>query len=135
MDRPPPSPGERMSLPATRPPLEGPVTDRLDLRVVDGGVELARSDYVRNSFGTINGGVLGFLCSAAVEEVTGLVPADLELRYLGQTKVGPARATATVVRRREDHVVCDVHVRDAGAGDLLLARATVTATATAMVSR
>ena len=52
--------------------------------------------------------------------------ADAYLRYLGQTKVGPARATATIVRQAADHAVCDVVVRDAGADGLLLVRATVT---------
>jgi acyl-coenzyme A thioesterase PaaI-like protein len=54
------------------------------------------------------------------------VAADLVLRYLGQTKVGPAHANATVVRTGTDHAVCDVRVRDAGADGMLLARATVT---------
>jgi acyl-coenzyme A thioesterase PaaI-like protein len=105
-----------------------PVVERMGLRIVAEGAELDRTDYVRNSFGTINGGVLGFLVCAAAEEVSGLVAADLVLRYVGQTKVGPARATATVIRDGGDHVVCDVRVVDAGADGLLLARATVTTT-------
>jgi acyl-coenzyme A thioesterase PaaI-like protein len=121
-----PAIGERLSMPMLSASRTGPITERMGLRLAHGGVELDRSDYVQNSFGTINGGVLGFLVSAAAEEATGFVAADVVLRYLGQTKVGPAHAAATVVRAAADHAVCDVHVRDAGADGLLLARATVT---------
>jgi uncharacterized protein (TIGR00369 family) len=126
VDRPPLPIGERTSMPLLKEPLTEPITERMGLRLAHGGVELDRTDYVRNSFGTINGGVLGFLVAAAAEAATGLVAADLVLRYLGQTKVGPAHALATIVRTGADHAVCDVHVRDAGADGLLLARATVT---------
>lgn len=127
IDRPPLPIGERTSTPLLREPTGERLTERMGLRVAHGGVELDRTDYVRNSFGTINGGVMGFLVAAAAEEATGFVAADLVLRYLGQTKVGPAHAVATVVRAGADHAVCDVRVRDAGADGLLLARATVTA--------
>ncbi|MCU1374411.1 MAG: hypothetical protein JWO68_1697 [Actinomycetia bacterium] len=126
VDRPPPQVGERISMPHVGAELDVPITERMGLRVAHGGIELDRSDYVGNSFGTINGGVLGFLVAAAAEQATGLVAADLVLRYLGQTKVGPAHAVATVVRTGTDHAVCDVHVRDAGADGMPLARATVT---------
>jgi acyl-coenzyme A thioesterase PaaI-like protein len=126
VDRPPLPIGVRTSMPQLGNSRSGSITERMGLRVADGGVELDRTDYVRNSFGTINGGVLGFLVSAAAEEATGFVAADLVLRYLGQTKVGPARAVATVVRTGTDHAVCDVRIRDAGADGFLLARATVT---------
>jgi acyl-coenzyme A thioesterase PaaI-like protein len=118
--------GERMGMAPLGPPPTMPIGEKMALAVVDGGVELARTDYVRNSFGTINGGVMGFLVCAAAEEATGLVAADLLLRYVGQTKVGPARAVATVVRTAADHAVCEVRVVDAGADGLTLARATVT---------
>jgi uncharacterized protein (TIGR00369 family) len=126
VNRPPLPIGERSSMPLLAEPYAGPLTERMGLRVAHGGVELDNHDYVQNSFGTINGGVMGFLVSAAAEEATGFVATDLTLRYLGQTKVGPARAVATVVRTGTDHAVCDVRVRDAGADGLLLARATVT---------
>jgi acyl-coenzyme A thioesterase PaaI-like protein len=115
-----------MSLEGSPPTL--PITELMDLRSVEGAVELDRHDYVRNSFRTINGGVMGFLVARAAEDATGMVASDLDLRYLGQTKVGPARATATVVRRGDDHAVADVLVVDAGADEALMARATVTTT-------
>jgi acyl-coenzyme A thioesterase PaaI-like protein len=120
--------GQRMTMTLEGPPPTLPITELMDLRTLGESVELERTDYVRNSFRTINGGVLGFLVARAAEEVTGMVAADLLLRYLGQTKVGPARATATVVRARDDHAVADVTVVDAGADDALLALATVTLT-------
>lgn len=128
VDRPPLPVGEKTSMPLLRPPLEQPIGERMGLRVAHGGIELDNVDYVQNSFGTINGGVLGFLVSAAAEEATGQVATDLTLRYSGQAKVGPAHAVATVVRAGTDHAVCDVRVRDAGADGFLLARATVTTT-------
>jgi acyl-coenzyme A thioesterase PaaI-like protein len=52
---------------------------------------------------------------------TGGVGSDLTLRYVGQTKVGPALARATVIRPG----VCEVRVVDRGNGDALLATAMV----------
>lgn len=122
-----PAVGVRSVMPSTGPALTVPIGERMGLREVPGGVALDRSDYVRNSFGTINGGVLGFLVAAAAEQATDLVAADLILRYVGQTKIG-AHASATVVRRGTDHAVSDVHVREGSADGKLLARATVTTT-------
>jgi acyl-coenzyme A thioesterase PaaI-like protein len=120
--------GQRMTMSLDGPPPARPIIELMGLRSVDGSVELERTDYVRNSFRTINGGVLGFVVAQAAENVTGMVATDLILRYLAQAKAGPARATATVLRQRDDHAVADVAVVDAGAGDALLARATVTLT-------
>lgn len=117
--------GQRMTMTLARPPTR-PITDLMDLRSIGDSVELERTDYVRNSFRAINGGVLGFLVARAAEDATGMVATDLLLRYLGQIKVGPARATASVVRERDDHAVADVVVVDAGADDALLVRSTVT---------
>jgi acyl-coenzyme A thioesterase PaaI-like protein len=98
----------------------------MELQVGDGAAVLHNHDYVRNSFGSINGGVLGIVVVAAAEDATGMIAADLTLRYVGQTKVGPARASTTIVRRAGDHAVTEVSVVDTGADDLLLAHAIVT---------
>lgn len=103
-----------------------PLTERMGLRVVGGAVELDATEYVSNSFGSLNGGVLGFVVAAAAEAATAWPAVDVTLRYVGQTKAGPARATGTVVRRAGTHAVVDVTVVDAGAGDAVLARALVT---------
>lgn len=127
-ERPLPAIGERMGMPLRSDPVDSLVA-RLGLRPVEGGVELDSTEFVSNSFGTINGGVLGYAAAAAAERAAGGVAADVHLRYLSQTKVGPARALATVVRAGADHAVSDVTVRDRGDGGALLVRATVTTTA------
>jgi uncharacterized protein (TIGR03086 family) len=122
--------GQRRRLAPSEPPEPVPLTERIGLDVVDaasGVVELRRSDYVRNSFGTINGGVLGVLFQAAAESaVPGLVGTDLQIHYLAQATVGPARTSVDVLRHAGDHAVCGVHAVDAGNDDRVLALATVT---------
>lgn len=107
----------------------GTILERMGVRTVDaapGTLELDRTPYVANSIGTINGGAQAILVEAAAEATCpGLAAADLEMRFLAQVRVGPARTSSTVLRQDGDHAVVDVEVRDAGA-DLLLTHATVT---------
>jgi acyl-coenzyme A thioesterase PaaI-like protein len=121
--------GERRELVPGRPPPDEPVLERIGLEVLDapaGVTELARSEYVRNSFGAINGGVLGMVFEGAAEAaVPDHVADDLQIHYLAQAKEGPVRTAATVLRRTNGHTLCSVAARDAGHGDLLLALATV----------
>jgi uncharacterized protein (TIGR00369 family) len=119
--------GLRTVMPRLTPPLACPIQDRMGIRKRNDGAEVDLTDYVRNAFGTLNGGVVAFLATAAAEQTTRLTPTDLTLRYLGQTLVGPARATGSVIRAAPGHAVSDVEVVDAGAAGLALARATVTA--------
>lgn len=104
--------------------------DRLGLRVLDaavGRIELHRTPYVTNSIGTILGGVQAVLVEAAAEAVRpGGVATDVQIHYLSQLKVGPARTGATVVRDGGGHAVVTVQVIDAGHDDQLLALGTVT---------
>lgn len=118
--------------------FEAPLADALGLVVRDartGVVELARTDYVRNSFGTINGGVLTMVVEAAAQAASTAAlgrPAtvvDFQVHYLDQTRVGPARTTTTVLRASGTESVCEVRVVDAGHDDLLLAVATARANA------
>lgn len=120
-DRLPTAIGERTSMPLVGPAPSRPIVERMGMRPIDGGVELDKHPYVGNSFGTINGGVLGFLVTAAAERVAGGVGTGLTLRYHGQTKAGPARAVASPIRDG----LCEVRVVDAGAGEQLLATAFV----------
>lgn len=120
-----PAIGVRSRLDRVAPALAGPISERMGIRVDGDTAELDRIEYVSNSFGTINGGALGFLVAAAAESVTGRTAADVTIRYLAQTKVGPARATASVIRRNADHAIADVTVRDVGSGGAPLARALV----------
>jgi acyl-coenzyme A thioesterase PaaI-like protein len=118
--------------------LDVPLHDRIGLRIVDaaaGVVEIDKHDYVRNSFGTINGGAICMVFEAAAEVASRAagarpyVAADLAVHYLAQTKTGPARTSCRVLRHDDRHAVCELTLVDAGNDDLLLALATVTLTA------
>jgi acyl-coenzyme A thioesterase PaaI-like protein len=111
-------------------PVRGTMLERIGLRVVDAEgavVEIDHSEYVRNSFGTINGGVLGAVFQAAAEAARpGLVATDLQIHYLSQVKVGPARTSGTVSRDMAGHSIVSLRAVDAGADDQLLDLATIT---------
>jgi acyl-coenzyme A thioesterase PaaI-like protein len=104
--------------------------ERLGLQVLDehtGRLELARTPYVANSIGTINGGALAVLAEAAAETMRpGAVATDMQIHFLSQVKAGPARSAGTVLRDAQDHHVVTVRLADAGNDDRLLAVATVT---------
>ena len=90
-------------------------------------VEIDHSDYVRNSFGTINGGVLGAVFQAAAEAARpGQVATDLQIHYLSQVQTGPARTSGTVSRDAFGHSIVSLRAVDAGHGDQLLDLATIT---------
>jgi acyl-coenzyme A thioesterase PaaI-like protein len=122
--------GQRRHLGPVHPPRPVPLAERIGLRVVDapaGIVELHNGEYVRNSFGTINGGVWGIVFEAAAHAaVPGMVATDVQIHYLSQAKVGPARTSVDVLRRSGDHAVCAVRAVDAGNDGVNLALATVT---------
>jgi len=104
--------------------------DRIGLRIVDaaaGVAELDQTPYVANSFGTINGGVLGMVFQGAAEAAyPGLVAADAQIHYLAQSKGGPARTSLTPIRATADHAVCSLELVDTGNDDRLLSHAVVT---------
>jgi acyl-coenzyme A thioesterase PaaI-like protein len=122
--------GQRRHLGPVYPPDPVPLAERIGLQVVDapsGVVELHNHDYVRNSFGTINGGVWGVVFEGAAHAaVPGMLASDVQIHYLSQAKVGPARTSVDVLRRGDDHAVCAVRAVDAGNDDVNLALATVT---------
>lgn len=107
-----------------------PILDRIGLRVVDpaaGVVELDQTPYVANSFGTINGGVLGMVFQGAAEAAhPGMVAVDAQIHYLAQSKVGPARTSCTRIRETPNHAVCSFDLVDTGNGSRLLSHAVVT---------
>jgi len=116
--------------------LDRPLLERSGIRVLDaarGELELDNHDWVRNSFGTINGGMVAILLERAGElaarSAAGarLGVCDLTVHYLGQTAKGPARTRAQIVRACGDHAVCRVELRDASANDALVALGVVTA--------
>ena len=116
--------------------LERPLLEQSGVRVLDaarGELELDNHDWVRNSFGTINGGMVAILLERAGElaarSAAGarLGVCDLTVHYLGQTAKGPARTRARIVRASGDHAVCRVELRDASANDALVALGVVSA--------
>ncbi len=118
----------RMTMALPESGFDGHLYDVLNLEVIDaaaGIVELPIDDFVRNSFGAVQGGAYGALAGAAAEaaltEACG-VPVeaiDLQLTYLELGKVGPLRTTTTVLRSSPSEGAARVEVVDAGAGDLL----------------
>jgi uncharacterized protein (TIGR00369 family) len=125
------SPKQSMALPHSGFRL--PLHAQLGIRVVDAGrgvIEVDRTDYSRNSFGSLNGGVIAIAAEAAAEAFIGaggqsLTAVDISVNYLSQTRSGPCRTTATLVRRAARHAVVDVQLVDAGHDDQLLALSTV----------
>ena len=110
------------------PPV-GTLETRMGLQVVDaaaGVLELAPTRYVTNSIGTIFGGAQAALLQLAAEAMRpGLEATDVQIHYLSQVKVGPARTRGSVSRDAADHSVVTVQMSDAGNDNQLLAHATV----------
>ena len=95
--------------------------DAIGLDVVDaaaGVVQVPMTDYVRNSFGTINGGVMITAAEAAAElaakEALGapVAATSLNYRFLDQTRIGPAQTQTTVMRNDDQGAVAIVRLID-----------------------
>ncbi len=98
------------------------------IEVSDGVIELEKSAYVTNSFGTINGGTTGILICAGAESAVGngFVAVDVDVRYIGQAKTGPVRTACEVLRVGDEHAVVDVMVHDLSQGRRTIAAGSVT---------
>lgn len=108
--------------------FERPLVEKMGLvEKSPGDIELAKSDYVTNSFGTVNGGASAIISAVAAESAAGqgFVARDLSIRYIGRAGEGPVRTQSTVVRRDDEQVVVDVNVVDESAGRALVTVATV----------
>ncbi len=102
---------------------EGPLLDHqieqaCGIRVVDPDIGLAevdRAGFVANSIGTLQGGVVALQAEVSAAAIVGpdARTVDLQFRFLAQTGVGPARATAEVIRTDRDGTVVRVEVIDA----------------------
>lgn len=106
------------------------LNDRLGVKLIDpqsGVVEIANSPYVANSIGTINGGVQAITMETAAESMfPGMVATDIQIHYMSQLKVGPARTRCSVIREASDHCIVQVDLIDHGSEDKLLSTATFT---------
>lgn len=128
---PPSSPKQSMALATSGFRL--PLLEQLAVRVIDparGTIEIDRTDYTRNSFGSLNGGAIAIAAEAAAQALVAsrgqdFESVDISVNYLSQTRVGPGRTTATLVRLDAHHAVVEVQLVDAGHNDQLLALSTV----------
>jgi acyl-coenzyme A thioesterase PaaI-like protein len=134
---PPPGPPTRTSMALPGSGLRAPFRDAIGVRVLDpaaGVVELAKDDYVRNSFGTVNGGVVGAVFDAAAVACAGAavgVPVDtvgLQVHYLAQTKAGPVRTSADLLRVDDRGATVRLELHDVSDGTLLALATVTTAT-------
>jgi uncharacterized protein (TIGR00369 family) len=103
--------------------------DEVGLQILDdtaGIVEIKMTEYVRNSFGAIQGGIVALLadiagqCAARAATGQPLITKDLTIHYLSQGKVGPFRTRARMLRQTNDTALTRVEVVDRGANDRLL---------------
>jgi uncharacterized protein (TIGR00369 family) len=110
--------------------------DQVELTVVDAGAgvtELPLRDYVRNSMGAVQGGIVAAGADAAAEhaiaEACGgpVEVVDLQISYLALVKAGPMRTTATVLDAQPEFGRARVEIVDTGADGRLTTVARVVA--------
>lgn len=101
----------------------------------DGVCEMVLADHVRNQAGSLNGGVVATLLDTAggvaAHRATGkqmISTAAMHIQYLDPVTVGPARATARVVRTGSRSVVAELELVDVGDDDRLAAIGTINLT-------
>lgn len=108
------------------PLLNVPIHEACDFVTVSADVvDLEKTDFVRNSMGTLQGGAATLLAEfTAVSAVSaGGVSArvvDLHYRFLAQTKEGPARATATMLRQTPASSTVSIEIVDRSAEDTIV---------------
>lgn len=100
------TPQRAVELFADLPGLSGPLRDEAGIRVVDaaeGIVEVDVTPELRNPAGTLQGAMVALVAEAAAEELLSaqadgpVVVTDLDVRYLGQTKMGPVRTRSRLL--------------------------------------
>jgi uncharacterized protein (TIGR00369 family) len=111
--------------------------ERVTLAVLDaagGTVELPLSDYVANSLGAVQGGMMAAAAEAAAEEAVraalggGPVESvDLQITYLALARIGPVRTRTRLLGVDSEFGTAHVELVDTGADDRLTTLATVVA--------
>ncbi|OPY66288.1 MAG: Thioesterase superfamily protein [Syntrophorhabdaceae bacterium PtaU1.Bin034] len=113
--------------------LAQPFYDKVGLKILNEAeavVQVEISDYVRNSFNALHGGVAALLADlagqTAARHATGkpFVTTDLAIHFLSLGQVGPFRTKTTMLRKTDETVLSLVEILDTGAGDRLLSIAT-----------
>jgi acyl-coenzyme A thioesterase PaaI-like protein len=106
--------------------LSRPLRDEAGIVPIDaarGVVEIAVRPEVCNPAGTLQGAMVALVAEAATEDLIGsltatpVVVTELDIRYLGQAKVGPVRTRARLIGDRPDGPV-EVRLTDAATGRL-----------------
>ena len=123
--------------------LQAPIHDTVGIDVIDaaaGRLSVAVRPYLHNSFGAVQGGVIGMLVEAAGAEAlgaarggdgSGVVVTDLQIAYLALGRVGPVVSSSRVLEAGADgRCSAVVELRDAGADDRLMTVANVVAVPT-----
>jgi acyl-coenzyme A thioesterase PaaI-like protein len=96
--------------------MTAPFPEFVGIRAVAPGVaEVDLVHFVMQASRTLQGGVFGLLAEVAAGSLTQAPVRDLDIRYLTAVRVGPGRATATLLG---DNLV-RVEVRDRGSDDRL----------------
>ncbi len=94
------------------------------LRVIDaatGAVQLPLTDYVRNTLGAVQGGMMAMTAAVAAERAmstaagTHIDVVDLQVTYLALAKVGPVASTVGILDVHPDFATAHVELTDAGA--------------------
>ncbi|MGZ4678009.1 MAG: hypothetical protein ACXV8Y_15890, partial [Acidimicrobiia bacterium] len=86
-------------------------------------LDLPISEYVRNSLGAVQGGMMATLAAAASDRTltaasgATLATVDLEITYLSLAKSGPVRTVTTVLAASPDDGTARVALVDTGAED------------------
>lgn len=126
----------RMTMATNGSGLVSPFHERVRLTIVDapnGEIELPLSDYVANSLGAMQGGMMAAAADAAAEQAVRSVwgapveTVDLQITYLALAKAGPIRTRTRLLSGTPEYGTAHVEIFDAGAGDRLTTVATVVA--------
>ena len=121
---------EPIVLAAEGPGLSQHILDKVGTQVlseVNGEIEVAMSSYIRNSFGSLHGGIIALLGDlagqVAARAATGkpMVTSDLTIHYLSQGRTGPFRTKAAIRRKGENTALTRVELFDCGDNHRLIA--------------
>ena len=130
-------PGKRPArgeFPRSESPLEQPILEKLGIEAIDaaaGRFTMPLSDYVRNTYSALQGGLSGVLaelaCRGMGECLLGRRPStrDLRIRYLSQGRVGPFKTKTELLRHTSSEALARVRIVDCGAEDRPVAVASV----------
>lgn len=83
-----------------------------------GSIELAKTPYVYNSTGTINGGASAIAAVAAAESALDhrYVTLNFHARYIGRVGDGPMTSRSTVIRQSDSSAGVEVELLDSSTG-------------------